>query len=80
MWTNILLLIGMSGISMQFILIQCIVSGYQQSIFIDKYFWRLCTIIIVTVYICIFILLFFSFCGKRKWSLDRAGVLKMVEH
>lgn len=28
-WANIVLLVGLSGVSMQYILIQCIVSGYQ---------------------------------------------------
>ena len=65
---------------MQIILIQCIVHGYEQSIFIDKYFWRLCTIIISAIYMCIAFVLFFSLCGKRQWALTRKGALKMVEH
>lgn len=79
-WTNVILCLGMAGLSMQVILIQCIVSGYEQSIFIDRYFYTLTAILNGFCWGFIGLVLLFCFCSNRQWPLTKKGVLRMVEH
>jgi len=70
----------MAGVSMQIILIQCIVSEYEQSIFIDRYFFTLTNILNGFCWGFILLVLVFSFLGKQKWPMTKETVLKMTEH
>lgn len=79
-WANAILLVGLCGLCMQILLINAKVSNYQQSIFIDKYFFTLVTILICAIFVTLFIILFIAFWGRRKWPLTREKALKMIEH
>jgi hypothetical protein len=70
----------MAGICMQVILIQCIVSEYEQSIFIDRFFFVLTAILNGFDWGFIFLVLVFCLFGKQKWPMTKEVVLKMTEH
>ena len=79
-WTsNALLQLCMVGLTMQVILVQCVVAGYEQSLFIDRYFFTLTLILQYFDWGAIFLLLLFCFLSRQKWPITRRVAMKMTE-
>lgn len=76
---NAILCLCMIGLTIQVVLIQCVVAGYSQSIFVDKYFLTITAILNGFVWLLVFLLVLFSFASKQKWPVTRETVLHMCD-
>ena len=61
---NGVLCLSMIGLTIQVVLIQCVVAGYSQSIFVDKYFLVITAILNGFVWLLVAMFLLFSALSK----------------
>ena len=60
-------------------MVQCVVAGYSQSIFVDKYFLVVTAILNGFVWLLVFLLVLFAAASKQKWPVTRETVLYMCD-
>ena len=55
------------------------VQGYEQSVFIDKYFFLLTLFLSGFLWFCVLIWLLFVLITKQKWDLDKERVMELTD-
>jgi len=77
--TNILYAMALIGVSLQCVLLRCVVAGYEQAIFVDKFFFVLTCILNGFIWFLIFIGLIGLAINGLKWPTNREVIFKLTE-
>jgi hypothetical protein len=77
--TNIIYALSMIGLMVQMIFMYAKVSGYQQSIFVDKYFFTLQLLLNGFTWFLVLMALVFILTSKSKWPVDEETVRALTE-
>lgn len=76
--SNLLNIVAMLGFLTIMLLMYMKVQGYEQPIFIDKYFFLLIIIMCGFLWFCCFVWLFFVLITGQKWCLDQKTVMELT--
>lgn len=77
--SNIIYALAMIGLCIQMIFMYAKVSGYKQSIFVDKYFWTLNLMLNGFTWFLVFTAILFTITSRSKWPIDAEEVFKLTE-
>lgn len=76
--TNIIYSLSMIGLAVQMIFMFAKVSGYRQSIFVDKYFWTLSLLLNGFTWFLVFTALVFTITSRSKWPITAEEVRELT--
>ena len=77
--SNLLLILCLIAFTTQMVMMYMKVQGYEQSVFIDKYFFLLTLFLSGFLWFCVLIWLLFTLITKQKWPLDKETVMELTE-
>ena len=69
----------MIAFTTQMVMMYMKVQGYEQSVFIDKYFFLLTLFLSGFLWFCVLMWLLFVLITKQKWTLDKETVMELTD-
>lgn len=77
--TNLTYCLVLIGFTMQAVFIRCVVVGYRQAIFVDKYFFQLTLILNGLVWFLVMVWILFCMVTKMQWPINKTNIYRLTE-